>query len=144
MHTADEFFNALSTVADLDDPREMNLAQKFMIDALYRVTDSLPIPARQAAAVANRYSTGVIGLKDLEAERVNLWQSIDGRDCSDDEDVLRTRTALCVLYQPNATDMHDRVAHFLTFWFRGGLSESQLAATVENDYGIKINSLRPR
>ncbi|WP_426107858.1 hypothetical protein [Massilia sp. TSP1-1-2] len=143
MNSADEFFRALTSQVDLDDPRETCLAQKFMIDALYRATDSLPLPAREAAAIANRYSTGVIGLREVEAERVKLWELIAGRDCSDDDDVLRIRATICVLYPPNPSEMHDRVAIFLAFWFRGGLSGPQIAATLENDYGITIDSIRP-
>jgi len=136
MKNADEYFELITSVADLDDPSEVDLAQKFMIDALYRVTADLPQQARDAAAVANRFSTGVASETELESERVRLWNSISGRDMSSDTDVLRTRTAIHVLYPPESLDMHDNLASFLDFWFRSGLSEAKLAAVLENDYGL--------
>ncbi|WP_426344356.1 hypothetical protein ACN9MU_07265 [Pseudoduganella sp. R-32] len=140
MKNANDYFELIAATADLDDPSEVALAQKFMIDALYRVTDDLPLQARDAAAVANRFSTGVATESDLEKERVRLWNSINGRDMSQDADVLRTRTAIHVLYPPEALDMHDTLASFLGFWFGGGLSESKLSAVLANDYGLTINS----
>ena len=142
MDTAKAYLDAIVGVSDLDDPREMYFAQKFMIDALYRVTPDLPPAAREAAAVANRYSTGVASEKDLEEERVRLWSSISGRDQSDDIDVLRTRAALLVLFPPVASETCDSMASFLTYWFRSGLSESKLSAVLQNDYGLTINSGR--
>lgn len=140
MKNADDYFELIAATADLDDPSEVALAQKFMIDALYRVTDDLPLQARDAAAVANRFSTGVATESDLEKERVRLWNSINGRDMSQDTDVLRTRAAIHVLYPPKSLDMHDTLASFLGFWFRGGLSESKLSAVLANDYGLTIDS----
>lgn len=139
MKIADEYFDLITGTVDLDDPREKDLAQKFMIDALYRVTAELPPQARDAAAVANRFATGVASEVDLEKERVRLWNSISGRDMSEDVDVLRTRTAIHVLYPPESLDMHDTIDSFLGFWFRGGLSESKLSAVLANDYGLTIN-----
>ncbi|WP_426169037.1 hypothetical protein [Pseudoduganella sp. R-34] len=140
MKNANDYFELIAATADLDDPSEVALAQKFMIDALYRVTDDLPLQARDAAAVANRFSTGVATESDLEKERVRLWNSINGRDMSQDADVLRTRTAIHVLYPPKALDMRDTLASFLGFWFGSGLSESKLSAVLANDYGLTINS----
>ena len=140
MKNADEYFELISKAADLDDPAETALAQKFMIDALYRVSADLPPQARDAAAVANRFSTGVATVAELEKERVRLWNFINGRDMSQDADVLRTRAAIHVLYPPKSLEMHDTIASFLGFWFRGGLSESKLADVLFNDYGLTINS----
>lgn len=140
MKNADEFLELISAATDLDDPAEMALAQKFMIDALYRVTADLPPQARDAAAVANRFSTGMATVAELEKERVRLWNSIDGRDMSQDSDVQRTRAAIHVLYPPQSREMHDTLASFLGFWFRSGLSESKLAEVLSNDYGLTINS----
>jgi hypothetical protein len=117
MKTADEYFEMISSAADLDDPSETALAQKFMIDALYRVTADLPPQARDAAAVANRFSTGRATVVELENERVRLWKSISGRDMAQDADVQRTRAALHVLYPTKSTEMHDTLASFLGFWF---------------------------
>lgn len=141
MKTADEYFELISTVADLDDPSETALAQKFMIDALYRVTADLPPQARDAAAVANRFSTGRATVAELETERVRLWESISGRDMAQDADVQRTRAALHVLHPLKSTKMHDTLASFLGFWFRGELSESKLAEVLANDYGLTIKSI---
>jgi len=140
MKNADEYFELISAAVDLDDPAETALARKFMIDALYRVTSDLPSQARDAAAVANRFSTGVATLAELEKERVRLWDSINGRDMSADADVQRTRAAIHVLYPPESLEMHDTLASFLGYWFRGGLSESKLADALLNDYGLTINS----
>lgn len=140
MKTADEYFEMISSAADLDDPSETALAQKFMIDALYRVTADLPPHARDAAAVANRFSTGRATVVELENERVRLWKSISGRDMAQDADVQRTRAALHVLYPTKSTEMQDTLASFLGFWFRGELSESKLAEVLANDYGLTIKS----
>lgn len=140
MKKADEYFELISAAADLDDPAETALAQKFMIDALYRVTADLPPQARDAAALANRFSTGMATVAELEKERVRLWTSISGRDLSQDVDVQRTRAAIHVLYPPESLEMHDALDSFLGFWFRGGLSESKLADALANDYGLTINS----
>jgi hypothetical protein len=51
-------FDAIASAADLDDPAEQTSAQRFMIDAIGRVTAQLPAVARSVAAVANRYITG--------------------------------------------------------------------------------------
>ena len=137
MDIADAFFDAITTLVDLDDPRESALAQTFLIEALYWVTNDLPNAAREAAAVANRFSTGAVGEKGLETERVKLWESIAGREGSNDADVLRTRAAICVLYPTEAADMHDTVATFLDFWFRGSLSETHIASALENQFGLR-------
>jgi len=140
MKTAGEYFDLITREIDLDDPREMDIAQKFMIDALYRVTSDLPPEARDAAAVANRFATGAASADDLEKERVRLWNSIKGRDLSEEIDVLRTRTAIHVLYPPESVEMRETIDSFLVFWFKSGLSEPKLSAVLANDYGLTINS----
>ena len=99
---------------------------------LYRVTAHLPSQARDAAAVANRF----------EKERVRLWNSIKGRDMSDEIDVLRTRTAIHVLYLPEFLEMHDTIDSFLVFWFRSGLSEPKLSAVLANHLWANNQSQR--
>ena len=59
---------------------------------------------------------------------------------SEEIDVLRTRTAIHVLYPPELLEMHDTIDSVLGFWFRGGLSESKLSAVLANDYGLTIKS----
>jgi hypothetical protein len=140
MKSAGEYIDLITREVDLNDPREKDLAQKFMIDALYRVSADLPPEARNAAAVANRFATGVASGDDLEQERARLWGSIKGRDMSEDVDVLRTRTAIHVLYPPEAVEMHDTIGSFLSFWFSGGLSEFKLSAVLANNYGLTISS----
>jgi hypothetical protein len=121
---------------DLDDPRETDLAWKFMIEALTRVTGQLPPVARNAAALANRFSTGVASLEEMTSERVRLWEAISGREGSDDPEVPRIRAALCVLYPPNSEETFDIVDHFLSFWQLGGLENQKLEAALENNYHL--------
>ena len=109
---------------------------------LYRVTAHLPSQARDAAAVANRFATGIASADDLEKERVRLWSSIKGRDMSDEIDVLRTRTAIHVLYLPEFLEMHDTIDSFLVFWFRSGLSEPKLSAVLANHLWANNQSQR--
>ena len=142
MDIADVYFNLISEGVNLDDPRECDLARKLMIDALYRVTNDLPLTARNAAAVANKFSTGELSVVDLENERVRLWDSISGRDLTDETDVLRTRAALIVLYPPDPAETLDQVATFLTYWFRGGLSEAKLAAIIQDNYGLNCSGVQ--
>ena len=134
------YFELLINSVDLDDPGEMDLAWKFMIEALSRITSQLPPVARNAAALSNRFSTGVASLEEMTSERVRLWGSISGRDGSDDPEVLRIRTALCVLYPPNPEETFDIVDHFLTFWQLGGLGNRELEAALDNNYGLTLRS----
>lgn len=134
------YFELLINSVDLDDPGEMDLAWKFMIEALSRVTSQLPPVARNAAALANRFSTGVALLEEMTSERVRLWEAISGRDGSDDPEVLRIRTALCVLYPPNPEETFDTVDHFLSFWQLGGLGNRELEAALDNNYGLTLRS----
>jgi hypothetical protein len=69
-------------------------------------------------------------------ERVRLWHSIQGRDQSSELDVLRIRTAICVLHQMDAEDTSDTLEYFLAFWQRGGLGMEELKAAIENKYGM--------
>ena len=55
---------------------------------------------------------------------------------SDDPEVLRIRTALCVLYPPNPEETFDIVDHFLSFWQLGGLENQKLEAALENNYHL--------
>lgn len=81
-----KLFNAIASAVDLDDPAEQSLAQRFMIEAIGRVTSQLPEVAKSAAAVANRYITGAATAEEVISERVRLWRAIEGRDQSDEPD----------------------------------------------------------
>ncbi|GGP22035.1 hypothetical protein [Silvimonas iriomotensis] len=137
MNRADFFFSAIDAVVDLDDPLEARSAHKFMIDALFRVQQELPLPVQKAATVAHQFLAGILEERTLVAERVKLWKFIAGRDMSRESEVLRTRAAICVMSPPENSDMHERIAFFLYMWVAGGLSEAQLAASIESTYGIK-------
>lgn len=132
-------WNAISDIVDLDDPAEQFLAQRFMIEALFRVSDQLPDVAQDAAAVANRFCTGVASAEEVIRERVILWNAIQGRDQSPEPEVLRIRTAICVL-QPNDMDAPaDTMEYFMAFWERGGLDMNELRLAAENKYGISAH-----
>lgn len=132
-----KLFDAISSAVDLDDPAEHFLAQRFMIEALGRVTQQLPEVARSAASVANRFITGVAAAEEVIDERVRLWLAIEGRDQSDEPEVLKIRTAICVLHPANMGAPADTLEYFFGFWQRGGLGQAELQAAVENKYGIR-------
>jgi hypothetical protein len=129
-------FDAISARVDLDDPAERFLAQRFMIEALSRVTHQLPEVARSAASIANRFIAGTASEEEVIEERVRLWKAIQGRDQSDEFDVLRIRAAICVLYSMDIDAPADTLEYFSAFWQRGGLCQVELAASIENKYGI--------
>jgi hypothetical protein len=132
-------FNAISSKADLDDPAEQFLAQRFMIEALFRVSEQLPEVAQTAANVANRFSTGVASAEEVIRERVRLWNAIDGRDQSTEPEVLKIRTAICVLHHNVMGAPADTLEYFLAFWERGGLGMTELRLAAENKYGISAH-----
>jgi len=129
-------FNAISLNRNLDDPAERFLAQKFMIEALFRVSGQLPEVAQAAAVVANRFSTGVASVEEVVSERVRLWKAIRGRDQSTESEVLRIRTAICLLHPNDVHDLADTLEYFVAFWERGGLGMNELRLAAENNYGI--------
>jgi hypothetical protein len=131
-----KLFDAISSGIDLYDPAEQFLAQRFMIEALGRVTEQLPEIARSAAFIANRFITGVATAEEVIDERVRLWTAIQGRDQSNEPEVLRIRTAICVLHPMDLDATADTLEYFFSFWQRGGLGQVELAAAVENKYGI--------
>ncbi|MYM24672.1 hypothetical protein GTP46_18710 [Duganella sp. FT135W] len=131
-----KLFATISVVVDLDDPAEQFLAQRFMIEALGRVTQQLPEIARSAAAIANRFITGVAGAEEVIGERVHLWQAIEGRDQSSEPEVLKIRTAICVLHPMDMGATADTLELFFAFWQRGGLGLPELEAAVKNKFGI--------
>ena len=67
-------FSAISEKADLDNPAEQFLAQRFRIGALFRVSEQLPDVAQAAPSVANRFMTGVASAEEVIGERVKLWK----------------------------------------------------------------------
>jgi hypothetical protein len=129
-------FDAIASAADLDDPAEQTSAQRFMIDAIGRVTAQLPEVARSVAAVANRYMTGAATAEEVIAERVRLWRAIEGRDQSDEPDVLKIRTAICVLHPMNSGATAETLEYFFEFWRQAGLAQAELEAAARNRYGI--------
>jgi len=131
-----KLFAAISAAVDLDDPAEQFLAQRFMIEALGRVTQQLPEIARSAAAIANRFITDVAGAEEVIGERVRLWQAIEGRDQSSEPEVLKIRTAICVLHPMDMEATADTLELFFAFWQRGGLGLPELEAAVKNKFGI--------
>jgi len=131
-----KLFDAISSKVDLDDPAEQFLAWRFMIEALGRVTEQLPEIAKSAAAIANRFITGVATAEEVLEARVRLWEAIKGRDQSDEAEVLKIRTAICVLHPNDIGVPADTLEYFFAFWQRGGLGLPELTAAVENKYGI--------
>lgn len=129
-------FDAIASAVDLDDPAEQFLAQRFMIEAIGRVTSQLPEVAKSAAAVANRFITGEATAEEVIGERVRLWRAIEGRDQSDEPDVLKIRTAICVLHPMDIGAPAETLEYFFYFWQQGGLSQAELEAAVQNKYGI--------
>ncbi|WP_139144499.1 hypothetical protein [Janthinobacterium sp. MP5059B] len=91
------------------------LAQQFMIEAIGSVTSQLPEVAKSAAAVANRFITGAATAEEVIAERVRLWRAIEGRDQSDEPDVLKIRTAICVLHPMDMGASAETLEYFLCF-----------------------------
>lgn len=131
-----KLFDAIASAVDLDDPAEQSLAQRFMIEAIGRVTAQLPEVARSAAAVANRYITGAATAEEVIAERVRLWRAIEGRDQSDAPDVLKIRTAICVLHPMDIAASAETLEYFFEFWQQAGLAQAELQTVARNRYGI--------
>lgn len=131
-----KLFDAIASAVDLDDPAEQLLAQRFMIEAIERVTSQLPEVAKSAAAVAYRYIAGAATAEEVIRERVRLWRAIEGRDQSDEPDVLKIRTAICVLHPMDIGASAETLEYFFEFWQQGGLAQAELEAAVQNKYGI--------
>ncbi|MCC7713357.1 hypothetical protein [Janthinobacterium lividum] len=131
-----KLFDAIASAVDLDDPAEQFLAQQFMIEAIGSVTSQLPEAAKSAAAVASRFITGAATAEEVIAERVRLWRAIEGRDQSDEPDVLKIRTAICVLHPMDMDASAGTLEYFFAFWQQGGLPQAELKAAVQNKYGI--------
>ena len=129
-------FDAIACAVDLDDPAEQPLAQRFMIEAIGGVTAQLPAAAKSAAAVAYRYITGAATAEEVIAERVRLWRAIEGRDQSHAPDVLKIRTAICVLHPMDSGATAETLEYFFEFWRQAGLPQSELEAAARNRYGI--------
>lgn len=131
-----KLFDAIASAVDLDDPAEQLLAQQFMIEAVGSVTSQLPEVAKSAAAVATRFITGAAMAEEVIAERVRLWRAIEGRDQSEEPDVLKIRTAICVLHPMDMGVSAETLEYFFAFWQQGGLPQAKLKAAVQNKYGI--------
>ncbi|MEG1325958.1 MAG: hypothetical protein RSD99_13790, partial [Janthinobacterium sp.] len=96
----------------------------------------LPALARSAATVAYRYMTGAATAEEVIAERVRLWRAIEGRDQSDEPDVLKVRTAICVLHPMDIAASAETLEYFFEFWQQAGLAQAELEAAARNRYGI--------
>jgi hypothetical protein len=131
-----KLFDAIASAVDLDEPAGQSSVQRFMIEAIGRVTEQLPALARAAAAVAYRYMTGAATAEEVIAERVRLWRAIEGRDQSDAPDVLKIRTAICVLHPMDIAASAETLEYFFEFWRQAGLAQAELEAAVRNRYGI--------
>lgn len=129
-------FDAIASAVDLDDPAEQIFAQRFMMEAIESVTSQLPEAAKSAAAVATRFIDGTATAEEVVRERVRLWRAIEGRDQSDAPDVLKIRTAICVLHPMDMDASAETLEYFLEFWQRGGLSKAELEAAVQSTYGV--------
>ncbi|MEG2032722.1 MAG: hypothetical protein RR376_18900 [Janthinobacterium sp.] len=131
-----KLFDAIASAVDLDEPAGQSSVQRFMIEAIGRVTEQLPALARSAAAVAYRYMTGAATAEEVIAERVRLWRAIEGRDQSDAPDVLKIRTAICVLHPMDIAASAETLEYFFEFWRQAGLAQAELEAVARNRYGI--------
>lgn len=91
-------FDVISSTVDLNDPAEHDNAQRFMANALGRVIGCFPDIAYSAASTSKQYLEGSATADEVLAVRVRLWESLRGRDQSDEPDVLRIRAAICALH----------------------------------------------
>ncbi len=96
----------------------------------------MPPIAQAAAPTANRFITGAATEEEVIEECVRLWKAIEGRTQSNEPDVLKIRTAGCVLHPMDLGEAAEALEYFFGFWQRGGLGLAELAAAVENKYGI--------
>ena len=130
------YFDVISCTVDLDDPAEHDKAQLFMANALGQVIECLLGIAHSAASTAKQYLEGSVTADEVLAVRVRLWESIQGRDQSDEPDVMRIRAAICALHGMDVEAPCDTLEYFLMFWARGGLSTTKLAAAILDTYGV--------
>ncbi|GAB3455576.1 hypothetical protein GCM10027321_08270 [Massilia terrae] len=129
-------FDVISSAVDLDDPAQHANAQRFMVNALGRVIECLPVTARSAVLTAKQYLEGVATAGEVLAVRVELWNEIQGRDQSDDPDVLQIRTTICALHGMETEAPFDKLYYFLMFWERSGLRMVELAGAIFDSYGV--------
>ena len=129
-------FDVISSTVDLDDPAEHVDAQRFMVRALARVIECLPLTAQSSVLAAKRHLEGAATDSDALTAKVMLWEAIRGRDMSDDPDVLRIRATICALHGMDAEAPYDKLSYFLTFWERSGLSMVELAGAMFDTYGV--------
>lgn len=129
-------FDVISSRVNLDDPAEHDNAQRFMASALARIIECLPVLAQSAALTVDQYLSGAATADEVLAARVELWNSIQGRDQTNERDVLRIRTVICALHGMNAEAPCDKIEYFLMFWERSGLSMDQLAAAIFDAYKV--------
>lgn len=104
-----------------------------MISALQTVRGHLPLSVQVGVDVAATSDD----LRDNEIARVALWQSIEGRDHSDNPEVLCTRLAIGVLHPASvAADTQTSLEYFVDTFRKANLPESALAevAALESYY----------
>ncbi|RYF44375.1 MAG: hypothetical protein EOO38_18045 [Cytophagaceae bacterium] len=133
-------FDVISSTVDLDDPTEHDNAQRFMANALGRVIECLPGIAHSAASTSKQYLEGSATADDVVAVRRRLWESIRGRDQSNEPDVLRIRAAICALHGMDVEAPCDKLEYFLMFWESSGLSMTELAGAILDTYGVVYNA----
>jgi hypothetical protein len=107
-----------------------------MASALARVIECLPVIAQSAALTAGQYLSDAVTADEVLAVRAELWSWIQGREQSDERDVLRIRTVICALHGMDAEAPCDKIEYFLMFWERSGLSMDQLAAAISDVYKV--------
>jgi hypothetical protein len=129
-------FDIIAAAVDLDNPAQHIRAQRFMVDALGRVVHCLPDSAQSAVLTAKQYLEGTAATCDVLVTRVKLWHAIQGRDQSNESDVLRIRATICALHGTDAEAPFDRLNYFLAFWEHGGLSMTELAGAILAAYGV--------
>ncbi|NHQ94358.1 hypothetical protein [Janthinobacterium lividum] len=129
-------FDVISSTVDLNDPAEHADAQRFIVHALARVIECLPVTAQSSVLAAKQHLEGAATDTEVLAVRARLWEAIRGRDMSDDPEVLRIRTTICAMHGMDAEAPYDKLEYFLTFWERSGLSMVELAGAMFDTYGV--------
>jgi len=97
---------------------------------------ALPLKGRehhwQAQGIA--FSVGRIDKTALEETRVEAWDSIDGRECDqDDPEVNRVRAVLCVLYPDVEMQDAQMFLETLFAFYTGGHGDATLALHLLNE-----------
>lgn len=99
-------------------------ARQAMLEVLLAMGDDLPVSVCHAVYVAKTANDKLAN----ESARVDLWESINGRDMEGTPDVLLTRLAICLLYAgaEELPDAMDTLAYFDETYRRLGASVQSL------------------